>query len=252
MAHDLPGKLRDFRLDPHSALPLHAKAQQAVRDLIARPEYREGGLLPDEVSLSRWLGISRNTLRAAIGRLVDEGRLERRAGVGTRVVEPPVSSGVGAWHSFTQEMLAKGIAVETFSVGVREVVAPAEVARALQLTAGLKALRLDRVRGWSGRPEVAFRSWLHPRLGLSAKDDFSQPLYELIRAKCRVAADESIEHLTAVAADSLLAGKLAVAAGTPLLRRTRTVLDAGRRPIEYAVVHYRCERFALTLTLRHE
>jgi GntR family transcriptional regulator len=246
------GNLRDFRLDPRSQLPLHARAEQAVRDLIAKPDYRDGGLLPDEVSLARWLGISRNTLRAAIGRLVDEGRLERRAGVGTRVVEPPVSSGVGAWHSFTKEMLAQGIVVETFAIGIRRVAAPADVARALQLTSGAQVLRLDRVRGWAGKPEVVFRSWLHPRLGLSEQDNFTAPLYALIRSKCSIVADESVEHLTAVAADARLAEKLNVRAGTPLLRRVRTVLDAGRRPIEYAMVHYRCERFALSLTLRHE
>jgi DNA-binding GntR family transcriptional regulator len=40
--------------------------------------------------------------------------------------------------------------------------------------------------------------------------------------------------------------------GTALLRRDRTVLDTGRRPMEFAVVHYRCERFTLTLNLRQE
>jgi DNA-binding GntR family transcriptional regulator len=108
-----------LRLDPRSALPLHAQAEQVVRELIQRPAYRAGGLLPYEVSLSRSLGISRNTLRAAIGRLVTEGRLERKAGIGTRVLEPRINSGVGAWHSFTREMAAKGIKVDTLSVKVR-------------------------------------------------------------------------------------------------------------------------------------
>jgi GntR family transcriptional regulator len=252
MTTDPDAALRDFRLDQRSALPLHAQAEQALRDLITKPEYRDGGLLPDEVTLSRWLGISRNTLRAAIGRLVDEGRLERRAGVGTRVVEPQVSSGVGAWHSFTKEMEAKGIAVETYFIGAKMVEATAEVSRALQVPAGTRVLLLERVRGWAGHPEVAFRSWLHPRLGLTEKEDFSGPLYSLIQAKCSVVADESVESLTAVAADARLAKKLEIKAGTPLLRRVRTVVDAGRRPIEYGVVHYSCAHFALSLTLRHE
>jgi len=57
--------------------------------------------------------------------------------------------------------------------------------------------------------------------------------------------------LTAVAADRRLARLLDVKIGTPLLRRDRTVLDTGRRPMEFAVVHYRCNRFRLTLNLRH-
>jgi GntR family transcriptional regulator len=241
-----------LRLDHKSPLPLHAQAEQLLRQLVQRPEYCQGGLLPDEVSLSRSLGISRNTLRAAIGRLVSEGRLSRKAGVGTRVAEPKVLSGIGAWHSFTKEMEAKGIRVETYSVEVKLLPAPPETAKALQLPSASQVLRLDRVRGWNGQPEVDFRSYLHPRLGLSRQDDFHQPLYELIRQRSSIVANESLEELSAVLADRRLARRLAVPTGAPLLRRERTVLDTGRRPVEFALVHYRCERFCLALNLRKE
>jgi GntR family transcriptional regulator len=241
-----------LRLDHKSPLPLHAQAEQLLRQLVQRPEFCNGGLLPDEVSLSRSLGISRNTLRAAIGRLVGEGRLDRKAGVGTRVAEPKVLSGVGAWHSFTKEMQAKGIKVETYSVQVGLLPAPAGVAKALQIPTGAKVLRLDRVKGWNGQPEVDFRSYLHPRVELSRKDEFRQPLYELIYQHSSIVANESVEELSAVLADRRLAKRLAVARGTPLLRRERTVLDTGRRPVEFALVHYRCDRFRLALNLRRE
>ena len=239
-------------MDHKSPLPLHAQAEQALREMIREPEHCDSGLLPDEVSLSRSLGISRNTLRAAIGRLVAEGRLERKAGIGTRVTEPKVQSGVGAWHSFTREMEAKGIKVETYSIKVQLLAAPEEVARELQLKAATKILCLDRVRGWEGQPEVHFRSYFHPRLKLAPAADFQRPLYELIKEHCGTIADQSQEQLTAVAADRRLARLLDVKAGAPLLRRERVVLDTGRRPMEFAVVHYRCDRFRLTLNLRQE
>ena len=233
-------------------MPLHAQTEQLLRKLIQQREYADGGLLPDEVSLSRTLGISRNTLRAAITRLVAEGCLERKAGIGTRVIEPRLKSGMGAWHSFTREMEAKGIMVETFSIKVNSFAAPVDVARALQIAAGTKILCVDRVRGWDGQPEVHFCSYLHPRLGLTEKSDFRQPLYELIKAESSLIADQSFEEFTAVTADKQLARLLAVKTGTALLRRERRVLDPGRRPIEFSVVHYRCDRFRLTLTLRQE
>lgn len=239
-----------LRLDHRSPLPLHAQAEQLLRTLIRRKEHRNGARLPDEVSLARHLGISRNTLRTAILRLVSEGLLERKAGVGTRVAEPKVRSGVGAWHSFTREMESKGIKVETYSMNVKEVTAPAEVAQALKIRMGTKVVCLDRVRGWEGNLEVVFRSYFHPRLELSAEDSFERPLYEIIRERCSIVADESLEEITAVPADARVASLLRVALGTPLLRRERTVLDTGRRPMEFAVVHYRCERFRLTLRLR--
>lgn len=240
------------RLDPRSSVPLHAQAEQALREMLQQPGVRAAGLLPDEVSLSRSMGVSRNTLRSALGRLVAEGLLARKAGVGTRVTEPKVKSGVGAWHSFTQEMAARGIHVQTYATRIKTVSAPTEAARALQVARGKPVLCLDRVRGWNDRPEVHFRSYLHPRLGLTAAADFSRPLYELIQAECSIVADESLEELTAVAANRRLGHLLSVKVGTPLLRRERTVLDTGRRPMEFAIVHYRCDRFQLTLNLRQE
>jgi GntR family transcriptional regulator len=106
------------------------------------------------------------------------------------------------------------------------------------------------VRGWDSQAEVHFRSYFHPRLGLSDKSDFSQPLYELIQKQCSIVADQSQEELQAVNADSRLSKLLGVRIGTALLRRDRVVLDTGRRPMEYAIVHYRCDRFTLTLNLR--
>lgn len=250
---DSPRAARDLlRLNHASPVPLHAQVEQALRSLMEQEDYRNGGLLPDEVSLSRSLGVSRNTLRTALLRLVAEGRLERQAGVGTRVTKPKIQSGVGAWHSFTREMERKGVRVETYSVKARWIAAPPIVVQALRIAPRTKVLCLDRVRGWDVRPEVVFQSYFHPRLGLSPDDDFEQPLYELIHKRCSVVADESLEEFTAVSADQWLARCLHVRAGTPLLRRERTVLDTGRKPIEFAVVHYRCDRFKLTLSLRQE
>lgn len=245
-----PRILDGLRLDPRSALPLHAQAEQSLRMMLAHPDQTTGTLLPDEVSLANAMGVSRNTLRAAIARLVSEGRLDRKAGVGTRVVEPRIHSGVGAWQSFTHEMETKGVKVETYSMSARMTKAPLEVAGRLHLKEGAEVLCLDRVRGWDGQPVVRFCSYLHPRLGLVVEDDFSQPLYQLIRSRRGIIVDQSDEELTAVAADRRLARLLAVKTGAPLLQRTRTVFDTRRQPLEHSVVHYRGDRFELCLSLR--
>jgi GntR family transcriptional regulator len=245
-------KSKALCLDHNSFEPLHAQAERLLRELIQQPEYVQGALLPPEVSLAGRLGISRSTLRMAIARLEAEGRLERKSGVGTRVVEPRVKSGVGAWQSFTREMEAKGIKVETYLTRARLVPANEAVARALQVPAGTGVLCLERVRGWDAQPEVSFTSHFHPRLGLTTEEDFQKPLYEMIRERTSVVADHSFEEFVAEAADRRLARLLQVPAGTPLLRRERTVLDTGGRPMEFAVVRYRCDRFRLTLSLRQE
>ena len=241
-----------LRLDRRSRVPLHAQVESLLRDVIRDPRYRGGALLPDEVTLARQLGISRNTLRAGIARLTYEGLLERKAGVGTRAASRPLESGITEWRSFTHEMERKGIAVETFSTSARFVAATDPFARALKIEGGRPILRLDRLRGWDGRPIVHFRSYLHPRLGLSGRNDFTRPLYEIIEAETGAVADRAHEEMVAVCADAQMARLLRVRRGTPLLRRNRTVYDAGDRPIEYAIVHYLSSRFALTLDLKRD
>jgi GntR family transcriptional regulator len=237
-------------LNPKSRVPLHAQVEQHLREFILKEEYARGGLLPDELTLANGLAVSRGTVRAAIGRLVQEGLLERRAGVGTRVCQRPAESGIGAWRSFSREMARKGIRVENFRQEFVFVEAGEVAARALQIEARTKVWRLDRVRGWGSRPVLCSRSWFHPRLRLTGKEDFSEPLYEVLQAATGAVAENAREEFNAVVANAALAKLLVVKRGEPLLLRLHTVLDAGGRAMEFAEVHYVSERFALTLELR--
>jgi GntR family transcriptional regulator len=239
-------------LDHHSALPLRAQVEQLLRELIQRPEYQRGELLPDEVTLATKLGISRGTVRSGISKLVFEGLLERKAGVGTRVSGGQVESGVRAWRSFTREMAAKGITVQNYHLSYQLVAASAPAGQNLQVAGSTKVWRLARVRGWGGRPVLYSVSWFHPRLGLAGKEDLAQPLYEMLEATSGVRPHRAREEFLAVTAEARLGHLLRVPRKTPLLLRRHTVFDVGNRPIEFAEVYYASSRFTLTLELRRE
>ncbi len=235
---------------PGGDQPLHRQVEERIRRLAALSEFQHGALLPDELTMANRLGVSRGTARAALGRLVQDGVLERKAGVGTRVARPRAESGIRAWRSFSREMAAKGIRVENFRTDFRACTAIKDVTQALRIARGTRVLRLDRVRGWGGRPVLRTRSWFHPRLGLTGREDFSRPLYEVLEAETGVVAENAREEFGAVAASATLAKLLSVRRGEPLLWRAHTVFDAGGRPMEFAEVHYVSARFALTLELR--
>jgi len=240
------------RLNPRRAVPLHAQVEQELRRMLALPEFQNGALLPDELRLANRFGVSRGTLRAGIAQLVHEGLIERKAGVGTRVRPPAAESGIGAWRSFSREMARKGIQVENFQEGYQRLTADEAAAGALQIKPGTKLWRLDRVRGWNRRPVLHTRSWFHPRLGLTGREDFTRPLYEVVEAATGVVAENAREEFAAVLATAPLGRLLSVKTGEPLLLRTHTVFDAGGRPIEFAQVHYVSARFRLTLDLRRD
>ena len=80
-----------------------------MRALIEQPSYRNGEFLPKEVDIAEKLGVARNTVRHAISKLVNEGLLVRKKGVGTKVATGRIPTRLDSWWSFTKEMQAKGI-----------------------------------------------------------------------------------------------------------------------------------------------
>jgi GntR family transcriptional regulator len=242
------------RLSPlrQGGLPLHIKAEEALRALMAAREYARGGLLPDELTLAKRLGVSRGTLRAATLRLVAEGSLERKAGVGTRVVRRSSEAAIGAWRSFSREMARHGIEVRNFRLQLREVPATSSMAAALRIPIGTTVQRLDRVRGWGELPVLRSRSWFHPRVRFATGEEFSRPLYDLVAEVSGLNADRASEAFGAESATAPLAKDLRVRETSPLLTRRLTVFDMLGQPIEFAEVHYVSGRFTLTIDLKRE
>ncbi|MEJ5081521.1 MocR-like pyridoxine biosynthesis transcription factor PdxR [Ochrobactrum sp. MYb379] len=67
----------------HSAMPLHARIQRAIRQLIVDGTLSRGKPLPASRALSQSLGVSRDTVEAAYAQLHAEGFIERRVGSGS-------------------------------------------------------------------------------------------------------------------------------------------------------------------------
>lgn len=236
-----------YTIDHKSPVPLHAQAEALLRKMIEEPDYRDGGFLPNEVDLAKRLGISRNTIRQALNKLVFEGLLVRKKGVGTTVADRSINSTVTNWLSFTQEMKAKGHSPRTFEINVSWVDPGDEVVGALNIPPDKKVLKLERLRGTEAGPFVFFVSWFHPRVGLTGKEDFNRLLYDILEQDYATIAKLSREEISARKADHFLAHKLLIEPGDPVLVRKRVVYDPGKRPIEYNVGYYKSDSFAYTI-----
>ena len=236
-----------FEIDHNSPIPLYLQIEQQLRSLIKTDEYQQGKLLPNEVNLSRQLGISRNTLRQAINKLVMDGLLIRKKGKGTKVANPNVSSRATNWFSFTYEMKAKGIAVRNFELHISWETPDEELARFFEIPMNKKVLKIVKLRGKIEGPFVYFISFMHPRIGLSGEEDFTRPLYELIENEFSIIAKTSNEEISAILADTFIAEKLQLNVNDPVLFRKRFVLDPGGRPIEYNLGYYRGDSFTFSV-----
>jgi GntR family transcriptional regulator len=236
-----------FEIDHKSPLPLHAQVESLLRRMIEKQEYRNGKLLPNEVDLAKRLGISRNTIRQAINKLVFEGKLVRKKGVGTRVADQKVNTKLRNWMSFTQEMQAMGHTPRNFEISVEWVYPDKEVCEAFGIPEKKKVLQLERLRGLTEGPFVYFISWFHPRVGLRGDEDFNRMLYDILEKEYSTIAKVSREEISAGSADKFLAKNLNINAGDPVLIRKRTVFDPGGRPIEFNIGYYKSDSFSYTI-----
>jgi len=241
--------MESFVIDHKSVLPLHLQVEEMLRKLIEQPEYQNGKLLPNEVHIAQKLGISRNTVRQAANKLVHEQLLIRKKGVGTKVAKNNIITKLNKWTSFTHEMDEKGVAFKNYSLKVSAVVPDKEIRTLFNISETTKVVKLERLRGLNKGPVVYFISYFHPRIGLTEKEDFSKPLYEMLERDYHVSVAVSKESISAIVANKKLAEKLNIKIGDPILFRKRVVCDPGDRPIEYNIGYYRADSFTYTIDI---
>ena len=218
--------------------------------MIELPEYKNGAFLPDEVSLSKQLGIARNTLRQAINKLVFEGLLTRKKGVGTKVSEKTFETSLDSWHSFTQEMSNKGVALKMYSLESGFVEVSERIRNFLMVDQNAQVLKVSRLRGYADAPFVFFESYFNPRIGLTGNEDFSRPLYEILERDFSIVPSLSKERIAARLASPQEAALLGVNTKTPVMVRERFVYDSGMRPVEYNVGIYNAEKFIYSIDIK--
>ncbi len=238
-----------MKIDHTSNKPLHAQAEDILRNLIESEEYKNGKYLPKEVELSKMLNISRNTLRQAINKLVFEGLLVRKQGVGTKVANKSIVGGVRNWLSFSQEMKMLGIEIRNFELHVSWKKPSEEVMNFFNINTGnnIRCLVLERVRGKKEYSFVYFISYFNPAIQLSGEEDFTRPLYEILEKDYNIIVKTSKEKINARLAGDYIAEKLDIDSNDPILIRERFVYDINNIPVEYNIGYYRADSFTYTI-----
>ena len=237
-------------LDHESKVPLHKQAEDQLRKLIRENHFKEGDLFPKETDLARRWAISRNTLRQGISNLVKDGLLERKKRMGTTVKKKKITTDLSNWFSFTHEMEDQGIPFKDLESKIAFKKSNTEVSRRLQIQTGMSLVCLERIKSTGKDPMVYFESFFHPRIGLTGKENFKRPLYEMLDETFHIVPVYSQEEIRAVAATEKMVHLLKIRKGAPVLERKRLVLDSGRRPIEFNICFYRSDWFTYHIEIK--
>lgn len=128
-------------------------------------DLRPGGALPSERALAEHLGVSRMTLRRVLEDLAREGLLVRRHGRGTFAADPRAAQPL-TMSSFSEHMLAVGLAPSSKTLSFTTQPAGARLGRRLDISPSDDIFRIVRLRLANAEP-VAIES-LHVPAALVA------------------------------------------------------------------------------------
>jgi len=238
----------DADLDRSSPVPLYHQMAEQIHLAIRTGRLAPGALLGNEIALANEFGLSRPTMRSAIHELVEKGVLVRRRGVGTQVVQGPITRSVQLTSLFDD--LVKADQQPRTSVLLHEITpAPDDVAAALKLPRRQPVLHLRRIRYANHHPLAILENYLpHRLLEVTAIDLSRHGLYDLLRsggvrmkvAKQRIGArDGSAAECSLLNEDT----------DSPLLTMERVTHDDTGRVVEFGRHLYRPSLYQFSVTL---
>ena len=216
-------------------VPLHHQVFLVLQDEIAEGRYTPGDALPAEDALARIFRVSRVTIRAALATLNTLGLIERRQGVGTFVRElsrpKPLTVPIMNLAARNRDIV-RTTRAHVVEYGFEP--APRHVRTHFQAQPDELFQRAVRIRYMKRRPIMQVTSYVPESIGrqFGPKDMEGGSLYAILqRHGLTFAAGEQV--VTAAAADPVVAGRLNVPIGAPLLKLVRLHFDTLQRPIQY-------------------
>src|SRR6266568_3122616 len=134
------------QVQARSGMPLHSQLETTLRRLIEQGQISAGAILPGELELAAQLGVSRHTIRHALGVLTNEGLLRRERGRGTTVVSSTsprvIERSLSTFYAFAWELQARGVEQQSYVKERKVIEADARLAERLAVPPGASLERI--------------------------------------------------------------------------------------------------------------
>ena len=231
--------------------PLYMQVYSAISEAINRGQLRPGDRLPTERALCDQLGVSRATVRRALGRLASEGLVEATVGRGSFVSARPLQESLNDLMSFTELAAARGL--EASARVLRQAVRPAHPEEAPLFGIDLQDLvfDLERVRMMDGVAIALDQSRVPVSIAPKIADaDYATASMFSRLEEAGVAPVLADVVVSAVGATENQASVLEVDPGAPLLVCTAMSHDASGRLVEISEMAYRADRYRFRAQVR--
>ena len=221
-----------------TGVPFHHQIAQVLRGRIQSGAWGQG---VTEQALCAEFGVSRTTVRHALGSLKHEGLLQSRRGVGTHGVP---RAGPTRLVRASGDPLHGAIATKPRVVASGKLAAPPEVAAFFGLAPGAPVLRVVRVHDVDGAPLSVVVSYLPAEFeaGLTPAA-LRGPTHEMLWQRFALKQKRSMHALRVARADPMVASLLGIGLAEPVLRVQSSVYLDDDRPIRWTENFFREDRY---------
>lgn len=209
--------------------PRYARIQKILEDRVSDGTYPVGSLIPTEIELAAEFNTSRFTIREALRYLREHGYVERRQGVGTRVISASPQSTFQQSYGSLEELFQ--VAVETWFaiLETRRVTLDPEIAELVGGLAGEEWYRLSGVR-WTkpgGKPICYIQSFIPARFEavIPLLESHQGPFFSLLERHSDGKIEEAVQEIRALPMPAEMSRHLGLMPGAwslQLLRRYLT------------------------------
>jgi GntR family transcriptional regulator len=240
-------------INSHSKIPYYMQLKDIIVEMIDSGIFKRGEQIPTENELAAQHGISRPTVRQALGELVQEGYLLKKRGLGTFVSNPVFSGDASTFTTFAEEMAATGLQHRAKVVRKTMLNATERIAQDLGIKPSAQVYEIVRVRMANDEPLVIRTSIIPCHLYplLLEEDLETVALYDTL-AKKGIVPYRSKQSFQAVGANHEEAHLLQIPLGAPLILWTGIVFSENDMPIEKVRALYSGSRFRFTIDQKRE
>ncbi len=244
-----PGQAKDD-VTAISPVPLHTQIREILRRRILDGSYPPHSQMPSESQMMAAFGVSRITIRQALGDLQKEGLIFKVMGKGSFVAKPKAFQSLSKLQGFGEAMAPSGYETYSLLLSAREVEASQLVAQRLELRPGDAVFEIQRLRYLNREPISVDVSYFSMALGqrLVQEDLAARDIFVILENDLGHNLTHADVQIEAISADESLARHLGIAEASPLLRIERLTF-ADERPIDFEFLYYRGDAFQYRLRI---
>ncbi|MEA3336816.1 MAG: GntR family transcriptional regulator [Chloroflexota bacterium] len=228
-----------------------SQVNSILSERIMSEQYASGSRLPSESELASELGVSRATVRSALGRLAGDGLVIRKQGDGTYVNAhiDDIPTRLGGFWDFLRLISNSGYqaSIQVLDQSVRP--ASAREAEALRLAAGEEVLSLEREFCADGNPVILARSAVPLTLLREPAEQCNAelPLGDFVPNYLTREISYTIFDIEATMPDEKVSTILDIDRTTPVLRLAQVFFDKTGQPVFHSLGHFQDRLIPLRL-----